>query len=105
VALRGARRPRRPRLTDVQRAAIPVDIIDTEGIAPYGDDQACRWIAIRHAADHIHLVATLTRQDGRKPNLRNNWFAMRPACCRAEVRYGHYRRTAALPPVDNARRH
>lgn len=29
-------------------------------------------IAPRHARDHIHLVATLARQDGRRPNLRDN---------------------------------
>jgi hypothetical protein len=23
-----------------------------------------RWVAVRHAADHIHIVATLVRQDG-----------------------------------------
>ncbi|GAT69823.1 mobilization protein [Planomonospora sphaerica] len=95
--------PDDPRLTDVQWAGIAVDIVGTAGIAPSGDDQACRWIALRHAADHIHIVATLTRQDGRKPNLRGNWFAMRAACCRAETRYGLRRTTP--PSTGDVRPH
>jgi hypothetical protein len=27
---------------------------------------ACRWVAVRHADDHIHLVVTLARPDGRR---------------------------------------
>ncbi|MEU4583549.1 hypothetical protein AB0F92_15905 [Kitasatospora aureofaciens] len=38
------------------------------GIAPKGDTKACRWVAVRHNADHIHIVATLMRQDGRTPD-------------------------------------
>ena len=31
---------------------------------PDSDDLGVRWVAVRHAADHIHIVATLARQDG-----------------------------------------
>ena len=38
------------------------------GWHPYGeDDDAVRWVAIRHGEDHIHIVAMLARQDGRRP--------------------------------------
>ena len=41
------------------------------GLAPYGEeDDAVRWVAIRHGDDHIHLVAMLARQDGRRPALQ-----------------------------------
>ena len=30
------------------------------------EDEAVRWVAVRHADDHIHLVAMLARQDGRR---------------------------------------
>jgi hypothetical protein len=31
----------------------------------YGqEDEAVRWLAVRHGDDHIHLVAMLARQDG-----------------------------------------
>ncbi|MCX4482146.1 relaxase/mobilization nuclease domain-containing protein [Streptomyces cellulosae] len=32
----------------------------------------CRWAAVRHADDHIHIVATLVREDGYKPDLDND---------------------------------
>ncbi|UBU18093.1 hypothetical protein [Nonomuraea gerenzanensis] len=69
----GSHRP----LTDTTWAQIAARLIDAAGIAPYGDLNACRWIALRHARDHIHLVATLVRQDGRIPELRGNWHRMR----------------------------
>jgi hypothetical protein len=31
------------------------------GLARPVDDDAVRWIAVRHAADHTHAVATLAR--------------------------------------------
>ncbi|MBR7678698.1 mobilization protein, partial [Streptomyces daliensis] len=34
---------------------------------PAGDAEACRWVAVRHAPDHIHIAATLVREDGRRP--------------------------------------
>jgi len=33
--------------------------MDRTGLAPFGDALGVRWVAVRHAADHIHLVATL----------------------------------------------
>lgn len=33
-------------------------------MAPAGDRGSARWAAVRHADDHVHLVATLVRQDG-----------------------------------------
>ncbi|WP_159042212.1 MULTISPECIES: hypothetical protein [unclassified Streptomyces] len=33
---------------------------------------ACRWIAARHATDHIHIVTTFGRQDGRHRRLRGD---------------------------------
>ncbi|MER0445725.1 relaxase/mobilization nuclease domain-containing protein [Streptomyces sp. Edi4] len=32
----------------------------------------CRWAAVRHADDHIHIIATLVREDGYKPDLDND---------------------------------
>ncbi len=52
---------------------------DAAGIAAYGDEQACRWVAVRHAPDHIHLVAALAGVDGRQPCLRGGILAMHAA--------------------------
>ena len=47
-----------------------------------------RWVAVRHAADHIHIVATLARQDGGKPSTWNDFYRVREACQDAERRFG-----------------
>jgi hypothetical protein len=75
------------------------------GFAPRGqDDDAVRWIAVRHGAHHIHIVAMLARQDGGKPRLSNERYRVREACRAAEERYGLRRtapgdRTAARRPT------
>src|SRR5947207_3907589 len=51
-------------LSDAQWAHIAAEMVAAVGIAPHGDAHAVRWVAIRHADDHIHIVATLVRQDG-----------------------------------------
>ena len=59
------------------------------GLARSGEeDEAVRWIAVRHADDHIHLVVMLARQDGRRPSVRNDRYRVRDACRAAERRYG-----------------
>jgi hypothetical protein len=42
----------------------------------------------RHGGDHIHIVAMLARQDGRRPSLSNDRYRVRDACIAAERRYG-----------------
>ncbi|MFJ6444839.1 mobilization protein [Streptomyces sp. NPDC091649] len=59
-------------LTDTEWAAVAAEMVHAAGIAPHGDAHACRWVAVRHAADHIHIVATLARQDGRHPRIRGD---------------------------------
>lgn len=62
--------PEDPILTDEQWGEIAERIVAAVGIdSGEPDDLACRWVAVRHADDHIHIVATLVRQDGRRPNL------------------------------------
>jgi hypothetical protein len=68
-----------------------------------GDDLGVRWVAIRHAADHVHIVATLARQDGTRPRIWNDFYRAREACQDAETRLGLRRtgpadRTAARRP-------
>ncbi|MFF7477009.1 relaxase/mobilization nuclease domain-containing protein [Streptomyces sp. NPDC008092] len=59
--------PDDPILTDDQWADIARRIVAATGIDP-GDGAGCRWAAVRHADDHIHIVATLVREDGRRPD-------------------------------------
>lgn len=54
-------------LSDAEWADIARRIVHATGIAPEGDPAACRWVAVRHAPDHIHIAATLVREDGKRP--------------------------------------
>jgi len=58
--------------------------MDRTGLAPKDDDLGVRWVAVRHAADHVHIVATLARQDGTKPSVWNDFYRLREACQAAE---------------------
>ena len=81
-------------LSDDEWAQIACEVMDRTGLSPAGDeDDAVRWVAIRHGDDHIHIVAMLARQDGRRPRTRNDRYRVREACLAAEERYG-LRRTA-----------
>lgn len=75
-------------------AELARDIMHRTRLAPHGqDDDAIRWIAVRHAADHMHIIGTLARQDGARPRFWNDYFRVRDACQAAEERHG-LRRTA-----------
>ena len=76
-------------LSDEEWAQIACEVMHRTGLAPYGgDDDAVRWVAIRHGQDHIHIVAMLARQDGRRPSTRNDRYRVRDACLAAEQRCG-----------------
>ena len=96
--------PQDKMLSDDEWAQIACDMMHRTGLAPFGqEDDAVRWVAIRHGDDHIHLVAMLARQDGRRSRVRNDRYRVRDACLAAEQRYGLQRtapgdRTAACRP-------
>lgn len=102
LAVLGARAPARPvwhciaraaptdrLLSDDEWAHIAGEIMHRTGLAPRGqEDDAVRWVAVRHAPDHIHIVATLARQDGARPRLSNDYYKVREACRAVEEHYG-----------------
>ena len=75
-------------LSDAEWAQVAAGIMHRTGLAPHGDDLGVRWVAVRHAPDHIHIVATLARQDGGKPSTWNDFYRVREACQDAERRFG-----------------
>ena len=76
-------------LSDDEWAAIAHEVMHRTGLSPYGQqDEAVRWVAVRHGEVHIHLVAMLARQDGGKPSLSWERYKVRAACIAAEQRYG-----------------
>ncbi|MBX7469080.1 mobilization protein [Streptomyces sp. MAG02] len=80
--------PEDPVLTDAQWADIAHRIVAAAGIAPDGDNEACRWVAVRHADDHIHIAATLVRQDGRRPKRGYDQRAVQKEARKIEIDYG-----------------
>ena len=75
-------------LSDAEWAQAAEDIMHRTGLAPSEDDAGVRWVAVRHAGDHVHIVATLARQDGSRPRIWNDFYRVREACQAAEERYG-----------------
>ncbi|MCL7490574.1 relaxase/mobilization nuclease domain-containing protein [Streptomyces sp. MCA2] len=75
-------------LSDAEWGEIAQRIVAAAGIAPAGDDLACRWIAVRHADDHIHILATTVREDGRRPKLHDSGIRVGDACREIEKDYG-----------------
>ena len=74
------------------------------GLAPrgheHGDEAAVRWVAVRHADNHVHVVATLARQDGRRLWPRNDFYRAREASLAVEDRYGLTRTSPADRTAD-----
>ena len=108
LAIAAAKDPRTGQLLDThlsdgQWADIAAEYLHQIGLAKRGDEQAVRWVAVRHADDHIHVVATLARQDGRRVFPRNDHYRAREASLTVEARYGLIRtspasRTSSRPP-------
>ncbi|WP_328946384.1 mobilization protein [Streptomyces sp. NBC_00250] len=76
------------RLSDEEWNAVAQRIVHATGIAPAGDPDGCRWIAVRHAEDHIHIVATLVRGDLRNPRLNYDFNKAQAVCRRIEEEMG-----------------
>lgn len=75
-------------LTDAEWADIAQEYMDRIGLARRDDPLGVRWVAVRHAEDHIHIVATLARQDGRRPRLSNDRYRSMEASRFVEHKYG-----------------
>ncbi|WP_435244402.1 relaxase/mobilization nuclease domain-containing protein [Streptomyces sioyaensis] len=95
-------------LTDDEWAEVARRIVHATGIAEEGDDKACRWVAVRHADDHIHLVATLVRENGRRPRRHEDGIRAQAECRKIEAEFGLQilnggDRTAAQRPTSAER--
>ncbi|MEV7169998.1 relaxase/mobilization nuclease domain-containing protein [Streptomyces sp. NPDC093224] len=91
-------------LTDDEWAVIARRVLNATGIAPAGDPDACRWAAVRHADDHIHIVATKVRGDLREPRHWNDYLRANKELAAIEKEYGLRQvirgdRTAAKRPT------
>jgi hypothetical protein len=50
--------PEDRKLSDEEWGRVAREMVHAAGIAPHTDEQGCRWVAVRHADEHIHIVAT-----------------------------------------------
>lgn len=75
-------------LTDAEWNAIARRMVHATGIAPEGDPDGCRWIAVRHADDHIHIVATKMRGDLRPPRNWNDYHRAMTELAKIEKELG-----------------
>jgi hypothetical protein len=77
--------PDDPTLTDAQWQHIAQRLMAATGI----HQAECRWIAIRHAEDHIHLMATLVNeQTGKRFHPYQDYPKLRAECQRLEREFG-----------------
>ncbi|MDQ0387224.1 hypothetical protein J2S54_004044 [Streptomyces sp. DSM 42143] len=91
-------------LTDAEWANIARRVVAATGIAPQDDSDGCRWVAVRHADDHIHIAATKVRGDLRTARHWNDYLtadkelaAIEKECGLKQVVRGD--RTAAKRPT------
>ncbi|MFJ2554054.1 MULTISPECIES: relaxase/mobilization nuclease domain-containing protein [unclassified Streptomyces] len=84
-------------------------IVAATGIDPGDGRPGCRWAAVRHADDHIHIIATLVCEDGSRPDDYRSGKRAQAECRLIEKEYGLHRvtpgdGTAAQRPTS-AERH
>ncbi|MEU6201561.1 mobilization protein [Streptomyces sp. NPDC047061] len=91
-------------LSDEEWADIARRVVAATGIAPEGDPDGCRWVAVRHAPDHIHIAATKVRADLRTARHWNDYLTADRELAAIEKEYGLFQvvrgdRTAAKRPT------
>jgi relaxase-like protein len=71
-------------LTDEEWGTVARRLVEAVNLAPAGDPDGCRWVAVRHAEDHIHIVATMVRGDLRRPRMNFDFKKAQAECRRIE---------------------
>lgn len=76
------------KLPDGAMKRIAEELMHATGLSEHGfEDDGVPWIAVDHGDDHIHIVATLVRQDGRPVRLSNEYFRVGAVMRWAEREY------------------
>ncbi|MEY9956799.1 mobilization protein [Streptacidiphilus sp. MAP5-52] len=91
-------------LTDDEWGEVARRVVTAAGLVKTGDPDSCRWIAVRHADDHIHIVATTVRGDLRVAKLDQDARRVQTECRKIEEEWGLQRlnagdKTAAKRPT------
>ncbi|BDH07175.1 relaxase/mobilization nuclease domain-containing protein [Streptomyces seoulensis] len=96
-------------LSDEEWGEVARRMVAAAGIDTPAQGAGCRWAAVRHADDHIHIIATLVREDGFNPDLDHDAHRVQAQARALEVELGLRRLnkgddTAAKRPTS-AERH
>lgn len=75
-------------LTDQEWNTVARRLVHAVNLAPEGDPDGCRWVAVRHADDHIHILATMVRGDLRRPRMNYDFKKAQAECRRIEKEMG-----------------
>jgi hypothetical protein len=68
---------------------ITARVMDRAGLSVRGrEHEGVRWIAVHHGDNHVHIVATLARQDGRRASVNNLYWRIGEALRDIEREYG-----------------
>ena len=87
VAVRCA--PGDPELGDGAWNAIATEIMHRLGLSERGrEDKGVCWVAVHHGDNHIHIIATLARQDRRPAWPQNDYYRLGEALRDIERAYG-----------------
>ncbi|MEU8164908.1 relaxase [Micromonospora sp. NPDC049004] len=97
ASMRLAPEDRHRSVSDTTWANMALQMLTEVGVATTATDPGLRWIAMRHADDHVHIVATLVREDGRTNWMRNDYPRCVEATYNVARRYNLHRR---VPPAD-----
>lgn len=88
--------PGDPQFGDGAWQPIIAEMMHRTGLSQYGEeDKGCRWVAVHHGGNHVHVVAVLARMDGRPAGLFGDYEQVQKAMAWAERTYG-------LTPVARA---
>jgi hypothetical protein len=88
ASLRLAPEDRHRQLSDQTWARIVRETLRGAGLVVDGDDKGVRWVVVRHADDHVHIVATLVREDLNREWFRNDFTRCIDAAQQVATRMG-----------------
>jgi hypothetical protein len=81
--------PGDPPLGDGAWMEISARVMDRTGLSERGREQeGVRWIAVHHGDQHVHILATLARQEGNRARRNNLYWKVGAALAEVEKEYG-----------------
>ncbi|MGW4806254.1 relaxase/mobilization nuclease domain-containing protein [Kitasatospora sp. NPDC004272] len=75
-------------LSDEEWGQVARRVVAAAGIAPDGDPDGCRWVAVHHGDNHIHILATTVRADLTQARLRGDQYRTEAELTEIEKQYG-----------------